>query len=113
MKKEKTMSGIEKMCRLTYHLDQVLKYYKTYSYGILGIPEIQEALTRLDELLEHSEDWKREVKEAETWNFMNRNGNVALGCAARCVVESCGYCEGCRAEAIEYEGLTSVGWIRK
>jgi len=66
---EEKLGGIEKMCRLTYHLNHVLHLYKTHSHGPLDLPEVQKALSRLDGLLSHRKDWKEEIKTAETWSF--------------------------------------------
>lgn len=63
------MGGLEKMYRLTFHLDKVLKLYKNYSHGPIDKPEVQRALSRIDGLLSDREDWKKEVESAETWAF--------------------------------------------
>lgn len=63
------MGGIEKMNRLTFHLDQVLKHYQSHSHGPINLPEVQRALSRLDGLLSHRADWKKCVKQAEDWEF--------------------------------------------
>ena len=67
------MGGIEKMCRLTFHVNGMLKYYKNYSHGPLEMPEVQKCLSRLDGLLSDRKDWKNEVEQAETWDFYEPN----------------------------------------
>lgn len=63
------MGGMEKMCRLTFHLNRVLNLYKHYSHGPLDMPEVQRCLDRLDALLGHRKDWQNEVEQAESWAF--------------------------------------------
>lgn len=60
---------MEKMCRLTFHLEKVLQLYKTHSHGPLDIPEVQRCFSRLEGLLLDRKDWKEEVARAQDWAF--------------------------------------------
>jgi hypothetical protein len=65
------MSGLEKMNRLTFHLDKVLRLYKTHSHGAVELPEVQRALSRIDGLLSHRQDWKDDLESMKTWMFQD------------------------------------------
>ena len=63
------MGELEKMCRLTYHLNEVLSLYKQHYHGAIDNPIVLDSLDLIDDILSKNQDWAQEVETAKTWKF--------------------------------------------